>query len=500
MGKHTSSQRIVEHRLDDGPTIRMNLDGSASWNGRSADEILDEFMEPFQNGKPDEDIVHLLAINDGRLLEWIDKSEESLLTNELYDFLQEEHSNLDSHVRFINLNQRSLVGSVTDDKKRIDTSFLDKLLDHLYGGKKASEIWMPCLACRAKNRCVTFHALKIFGPDTIPKKAEESIRHRARERLFESLQAVHLRGEVHITMRELRSSLIYILFGIHFCSDYHSGESIDTLSYWDRAFDPTTPRRQGEVLRELTRLDPALEAHPQIDRRLLSEFQTDIGITNSQVIDSARRWGYFEWTEEQILEIDSDPDALGLARGKHLRLFRNLPLENEHMDNDKKFEICTKLCRGISRLEDLPPQALDRPTIPLRITPRTPTETAFWVEKPRDSFRLETDLPIELKGMDRLHRQAFLVYRFQDGREERLRLSADLFYLLLELYEGYQIGDVSTEDTFTHLSIFIRRLVREDEYELLAWNPMQEESIFKISTVIEQIDDTSLQKIILNQL
>ena len=57
-------------------------------------ELLDEFLEPFQEGRPKEDIAHLVAINDGRLLEWIEGVEarrsgnETPLTKELYDLLQ----------------------------------------------------------------------------------------------------------------------------------------------------------------------------------------------------------------------------------------------------------------------------------------------------------------------------------------------------------------------------------------------------------------------------
>src|SRR5262249_42935708 len=67
LGQHPSAQRILKGQVPDGPLVRMNLDGSASWQGRSADEILDDFLAPFENGLPDEDIVHLLAVNDGRL-------------------------------------------------------------------------------------------------------------------------------------------------------------------------------------------------------------------------------------------------------------------------------------------------------------------------------------------------------------------------------------------------------------------------------------------------
>jgi hypothetical protein len=486
----------------------MNLDGSAAWQGHSADEILDEFLEPFQEGLPSEDIVHLLAINDGRLLEWIEGVEsrrggnETPLTKELYDLLESEAALQESYIRFISLNRRSLVGGITPERSRIETSFLERLLDYLYGGEKASVIWAPCQTCSAKDRCEVFLATRIFGPDGLPSMEPKKIRSRARKRLFEALQAVHLRRETHITVRELRAALVYILFGIHFCLDYHGGSDVPALSYWDRAFSPDSPSRQGEVLRELARFDPALEAHPQIDRHLLcapSPDSSKMAPHYDQLSrESARRRAYFEWTEEHIEQITGERHALDLAQGQHLHLFRNLPLEK---DPQEPADPCADLCKGISRLEDLPPQALDQPdVVPLRITPRTPTETAFWVEKPFTAFRLEADLPPEAEGLDRLHRQAFLVYRYRDGREERLRLGAELFHLLLELSNGYQLGDVSMDDTFAHLSIFIQRLVREDDREIFAWNPMQDEVIYKVSAEIEHTPSGAQQQIILRPL
>src|SRR5262249_51121115 len=273
LGKHSSSDRVIEGQIPGGPLVRMNLDGSASWRGCSADEILDEFLAPFQDRALNQDIAHLLAINDGRLLEWIEGYErrhgdtETSLTSDLYKLLQQETSVQNSHIRFISLNQRSLVGGVTADRKRIDPTFLERLIDQLYGGEQADEIWSPCQSCSAKDRCEVFLAARIFGPGAL---AAPSVRSRARERLFEALQAVHLRGETHITMRELRSALVYILFGIHFCDDYHDGTETGALPYWDRAFMAESPARQGEVLSELALFDPSLEAHPQIDRRLLS--------------------------------------------------------------------------------------------------------------------------------------------------------------------------------------------------------------------------------------
>jgi len=499
-GQLASSDRVLTNKTEDGLIVRMNLDGSAAWQGRSADEILDEFLKPFQHGIPSEDVVHLLAINDGRLLEWIEKGTETQLTEQLYEAVQRETAGDASYIRFINLNQRSLVGNIRLDRREVDTEFLDRLVDQLYGGQVAGSLWNRCASCRSKDRCQVFRATKLFGPADIVYAAANDSRSWARQRLFEALQAVHLRGETHVTVRELRAALVYILFGVHFCRDYHEGLCENAISYWDRAFSPVSPDRQGDVLRELARFDPALEAHPQLDRYLLSSPSTDGSKPSPHdeklSLESARRKAYFELPVVKIEEIASKSDALGLARGRNLKLFRNLAFDN----GDEGKQLCARLCRGISRLEDLPLQALDRPdVVPLRITPRTPTETTFWVEKPLSAFTLEADVP-EQTEIDRLHRQAFLSYRYRSGDQERLRLGAELFHLLLELSDGYQLGDVSTDDIFAHLSIFVQRLIREDQSELLAWNPMRDDSLYRVSTQVRQTDGTLQQQMVLSAL
>ena len=512
LGEHPSSERILSREIPGGPVVRMNLDGSAAWQGRSADNILDEFLAPFQDGPPNEDIVHLLAINDGRLLEWLDGVEKRTgstthLTGLLNSMLQQETTQQTAYVRFINLNQRSLVGGVIAGQRTIDTGFLDRLTDQLYGGADAAAIWSPCRTCSAQERCEVYKTACVLGPDTLPSTTPSTVRQRARKRLFESLQAVHLLGETHITMRELRAALVYILFGLDHCENYHAENTSQVLSYWDRAFVADSPARQGDVLAELARFDPALEAHPQIDRYLQSEPIADSGKTAphypSLTLASARRRTYFEWTRDDLDQVARnsdalDSDALDLARGRHLRTFRNLPLSDETTLR----RVCGDLCRGISRLEDLPTQALERPgVVPLRITPRTPTETAFWVEKPLDAFRLEADLPREEERIERLHRQATLIYTYRTGHnEERLRLGAELFHLLMELADGYQLGDVSTDDTFAHLSIFVQRLVREDERTLLAWNPMQDDRIYRVASELRTAKGAVEQRLVITPL
>ena len=496
---HTSATRILEGKLPDGLKVRMNLDGSASWQGRSANQLLDKCLRPFHDGSPQSSAL-LLAINDGRLLEWIEHTEENTgetrLTKALLEQLEGNASEHEPHIRFVNLNQRSLVGSVTEDGKGFDTTFLEQLVDRLYGGADAEETWKPCQSCSAQDRCEVNRATRLFGPAAVLGE-DDAVRTRARERLFEALQAVHLRGETHITMRELRAALVYILFGTQFCSDYHQGDESET--YADRAFSPHSAARQGEVLADLVRYDPGLETHPKIDRCLLQSTAVDQdGVRRypGTSLEQARRRAYFEWTEQVLARVAGDKDVLGLAKGQHVRLFRNLAI---HHGDSHRADITQRLCAGIARLESLPPQALDRQgAVPLRIVPRTPTETAFWVEKPLTDFHLEVEEPILQHGMDHLHRAVFLVYRYKNGDVEKLRLGADLFHLLLDLGDGFQLGDVSTDDTFAQLSIFVQRLVREHHRRAIAWNPMKEDAIFEV-VALSATHETDMQRLAIQE-
>src|SRR5207248_2254892 len=101
-------------------------------------------------------------------------NKDTPLTKELFHLLQQQTVAQESHIRFITLNQRSLVGGITANGTAIQTSFLESLLDQLYGGEKAREIWAPCQSCSAKERCEVFRATRIFGPAGLPGAAEKS--------------------------------------------------------------------------------------------------------------------------------------------------------------------------------------------------------------------------------------------------------------------------------------------------------------------------------------
>ncbi|MBI1986918.1 MAG: hypothetical protein HYS70_01045 [Nitrospinae bacterium] len=299
--KHHSSERLWNHTLSNGIRIKANLDGSASYQGKTATELLDEFFAPYQNCTPPGNLVHLLAINSGPLQAWIldyeQRQGETRLTEQLQAVLDGDLSQLDHKFRFLDLNNRSLVGGLIEGSEGISTDFLDHLLERLLSDDKGEDLWWPCPACRAKSRCSAWESVSLLQD---PEKGST-----LRQRFYEALQAAHQRGEIHITARELRATLSYIFFGLPYCTDLHENPGPVSGHYYDRAFDPDSPGRQGELLQEMLFLDPALEAHPQIDRYLLGHGNAQGTISSSPYpglpLKSARRRAYFEWRNRDIV-------------------------------------------------------------------------------------------------------------------------------------------------------------------------------------------------------
>jgi serine/threonine protein kinase len=483
-----SSQRVWEGQFR-GRRIKVNLDGAASWKGRSADDLLDDFFAPFHQGSPSDPRAHLVAVNDGRLMEWVESYERrhdgkaTPLTLQLAEALGGEGSTLDPHVRLIELNQRSLVGGVNAAGNGISAEFVDKLVAKLVGGEAAPEIWRPCRTCTARARCPIRVSAELMGASIDPLVLERG--RLLRKRLTIALQAVHQRNEVHITARELKAAISYILFGLYSCDDIHRQPDLPLHAPGDHAFDPLSDNRQGELLRDLARLDPGLEAHARVDRYLSGRGSPDPTHGARRYQDSqgrplslrqARRRAYFDWSADQIAAVGGESGALGLNEGRRYAQFRNFPF----LLPVEKQEIKRKLCEGLSRLEVLPDAAFLMPgVVPIRIVPRTPTETSLWVSKPLDRFELEPEHFEAPEGLETLHRYLALSYQPLKGPTERLTVSLELYALLMDLEQGVQILDSFSDDVFANLGVFTERVAQEDERSMRGWNPADETHVYE---------------------
>jgi len=461
VSKLHSSQRVIRHTLEGNRKLLVNLDGSASWNGKSANDLLDDIFNPFLAGGVRRDLVHVVAVNSGKLMEWInwkevDNNETPLLLEQIRSALQGTQDALNERHVLIDLNNRSLAGSIESGNNEPATGFLKNLLSRMLGTYEASDPWTDCETCSARDRCsaiASVHSLRDVKLDSIIRKQLEI-----------AMQAVHQRGEIHITARELRAALSYIFFGIHDCADLHDDPGIRPVSFAERAFSAASPGRQGELLAELCRFDPALESHPANDRWL----KKTQGFAELN-LNTARRLAWF--TQPERL-----PAPLYLYQGAKFERFQKVPF----MSAEEKDRLLRDICIGIAKLEDLPTEAFGKSDgVPLKITPRTPIESAFWVVKPWSRFSLDAPLPRNT-GLEVLHTHLLLSYTPTSGPNEQLRIGLELFHLLLDLNSGVQLAGAGQEGVFANLEIFTQRLAQEDTRELHTWHPTQENRVDRI--------------------
>jgi hypothetical protein len=448
--------------------------------GGSQFKIKLKVLPVYRNGST----LHAIAINSGKMLEWLDeRGDETPFTEQLRVSLFGSRSHPNPRLRLIDLNHRSLVGGIHEGQ--VSTQFLDALLERFLGTQIEPDPWGVCASCSAQHRCT--------ARASVLQLRDAQLGPRLRQRLADALQACHLRGEIHITARELRAALVFIFFGVHDCQELHDNPELAPAPYWDRVFaaeGPTSAQRQGELLKELARFDPALDANPIVDRQLLSQHAVG-SYGTAQRLASARRRAYFEWGETEFAQLQVPSSALPLHGAQHLDRFRGVPL----MSEQEQQTLCRELCQGIARLEELPDVAHIRSDgLPLRLTPRTPTDSAFWVIKPWERFTLTAPLPPATQGLEMLHTHLVLTYRYADGSKEQLPIGLELFHLLLELKDGMQLSGIGQEGVFAHLEIFVQRLAQEDSRELWGWHPEADQDLMRLRVSLQDGRQTLIRE------
>lgn len=241
-------------------TFLTNYDGSQDEDTRGNDEVLREFFAPFKGNDPAAwpDVeTRLVAINEGRLVDFLQTErvafpallrivEEGLLTGG------------DAHgVAVVNLNLRSVVAH----RDAADDSILERqtrLLTH-------PKFWGACQSCDLKDRCYALHNAQTFQDRTAGPQVLE--------RLKTLYTLTHLRGRLHITLRDLRSALAFMLASARDCAEIHKlyaegrRDEIAAGFYfnsWMGAESATVDR----LLTLLQDMDVGAASDPRLDRSL----------------------------------------------------------------------------------------------------------------------------------------------------------------------------------------------------------------------------------------
>lgn len=238
-----------------GHTFRSCYDASEACQGLSADEQLAQKLQGLEgNSQPIAALTVLIAINDGRLMDYFERHRERFhWLAEQIERSADESELARLPVWLIDLKRRAFVNMPDAEEASIFTRVLQSLV--------AQNHWQVCEECSAADICPIRSNAAALGK-------------RSNNRWLEYLLLLtHLRRQRHMTMRDLRSALSYIITGNSSCQQVHetrhgeeAGASLINLTYWNSAFAPL--ELNDELLKDMANLDPARFAHPQLDRFL----------------------------------------------------------------------------------------------------------------------------------------------------------------------------------------------------------------------------------------
>ena len=307
---------VVQHQANgftftfNGRSFVSNYDGSQDEGDRSNNDVLLEFLAPFQ-GQDEKrwssDETRLIAINEGRLVDFLTEHQQRF--PRLVELVRAGLNGVavTNGIAVINLNLRSIVA----DQENRDDSIFDQLLQRM----TARHLWQPCESCDLKQRCYIYHNARTFmDPVAGPKTTE---------RLKALYTISHLRGRLHITLRDLRSSLAYMLAGTRDCDEVHALYQEGSAAarqeilngFYFNAWMGGTAQPRDRLISLLREIDVGEVSNPDLDRDF--DFQEP----------TARAMARFAYAERSHY----DDDLLS-------RMFRELPRDYSEKTRLTTFE------------------------------------------------------------------------------------------------------------------------------------------------------------------
>ena len=470
-----------------GVRFITNYDGSQDEGAeRVNDQVLTEFFAPFDNAHLDQAAVppvHLIAINEGRLIDFFGGPAGEVRFQRLGQIIDHffdpdaERRDLPDWMLIVDLNQRSIVARDPDVG---NTSIFDRQLEAFL----KPEFWALCQSCKLRDRCF----IK-FNVDTL---ADPIVGPEVRERLRTLFEVVHLRRRLHITMRDMRSALSWLLFRDHTCDDVAqmlegrpSPKERLTLLYHNAcATDGHPPEGRGDdrLVQLLRQIDPAEVSNPAADRSLhfhnlsglqmlafearsplalewLREWELPGGWEAAQQADVAadlqarhavvRRMAFFERRDEGWM------DMLPYHNLSRFRQVTTQPSTAEHDDLKRM------LVHGISLAEGARHSHLTKRFVCLRAGQPTKATIKSFRLFPFADFKIQVPEPqgghyLEYTP-DRIlfcHDPQEADQRIEGARQAELVVSLDLLELLAQIREGFTPSPDDIEGFFINLIMF----------------------------------------------
>ncbi|GAB7081904.1 methylation-associated defense system protein kinase MAD6 [Megalodesulfovibrio paquesii] len=457
-----------------GHTYQSNYDGSQDEGDERNDAVLQKFFAPFAgkdaSGWPANQ-TRLIAINEGRLVDFFLEHEEEfpLLAKQIQQGLAGAAP--EGGIAVINLNLRSVVAEPEEGQPSI--------LERLIARMTQQEYWQACEKCDLKGKCFAYHNARTFqDPVAGPKVIE---------RLKMLYTITHLRGRLHITMRDLRSALAFMLVGTQDCDGIHQlyqngGEETQNRILDGFYFNSWLGGANGSndrLIALLREIDVAEVSNPDLDREL--------GFLNPKTkamsrFSFAERAGYDnELVETLFGSLPRDYSSKNRARliAKHRNYLSHmrrrhfferrdigwkemLPygsidpfLDAIEQPGAKSADEVTAILRAVNRGEGLSDPARLGNQLALRVRQVDKGTIRSYRLFDGDHFTLRTEQETAAHPfLECLSQALVLLYDSGDGHKASLRINLDIYEMLMRLNNGYRPSIEEQEGFYLSLAVF----------------------------------------------
>jgi serine/threonine protein kinase len=484
-----------------GRSFLANLDGSQDQEGQQNDSVLLDFFSPYQDGAPSGSETHtrLIAINEGRLMDFLTTHHAQF--GHLRSVVEEglRSGTPQDSIAVVNLNLRSVVAQVALPDEHGAEVELTSIFDQQLASLTNPSLWAACEGCDLRQQCYALHNARTFND---PVQGA-----RVRERLRTLYTLVHLRGRLHITLRDLRSALAFTLTSGRDCDEIHElhamGDANTYLQgYYFNAWMGGL-QTADRLLRELAAVDVARLNEPQLDRsvdfhadqmhRLFSfdqrsRYDQDVlgtlfkalprlagtnpeqlrerFATHRAYLSSSRRRTFFERRDQQW------GDMIPFRAGK--QLLELLGAGQERLEEAKE-----DLLRALNRSEGITNPAMMRGQLALQV--REVERGAL------RSYRLFPSDRMTLRAQDSADRARFvehtptgltLDYR-EDQHSAQLVINLDTIEMLGRLNSGYVPSVEEREGRYLSLLAFKNILASRPYQEVLL--AVSDEELYRLT-------------------
>jgi serine/threonine protein kinase len=465
-GAHAGQPRVngMDLRLPDGRTLRTNNDGSQDEGDRANDDVLLEFFAPFTDGvvaggTGDPVQTRLIAINTGRLVDFLTEhaAQFAILTSLVHAGLAGQPAGDD--IALVNLNRRSLVAGQ------------EPVFDRVLAELTSERYWAACAGCDLVRTCYAPHNARTFAhPSAGPKVTR---------RLRELYRLVHLRGQLHITLRDLRSALAFTITSGRDCAQIHelyrTGSAPKILSSFYFNSWLGKPGTADRLLRQLSELDVAAVPQPALDRRLAA-----IGPTAGQsMMTIDQRGGYdLELLAAAFARLGQDgnpamPDAEYLAAARRRFYFESVDDQRAQAtlpfrSAERFLDLLTRpagltaelpgLVTAINRGEGLPDAGLVGGNLALAIRDVPGGTMREYRLFPPRALALTAAGASASPYVESEPEYLVLTAEGPGGHQARLRIRLDLFELLQHQRDGYLPSVAELQGRYLDLVIFKNEL------------------------------------------